>query len=124
MSRQKGGVKVFYNHTDWIYKTKSGITMCVAEYLMFMTSRNSAEIVFNSNTRTEIANRLKSSRVSISRAMKELLGYGVIAKAKDNDGNEIYNHYILNPLMYWYGDLPKRISAMKKYGELFGYMVE
>lgn len=114
MGRDKA-VKIFWKHLHWIYKTRSKITIGVAEYMVFMTKRNDAEVVFNSNTRRDIANELKASMASVSRALSDLERLGVIAKKRDANGEVEYNHYILNPLMYWYGDLPRRTNAIKKY---------
>lgn len=120
MGRDKG-VKVFYKNIDWVYGVRSRVVFAVLEYILFMTDRNSAEIRFNSNTRRDIAKSINASTAGVSKAMAELLSCGVLAKNVDEDGNELYNHFVLNPKMYWYGDLPQRKRAMKKYGDLFGY---
>jgi len=112
-------VKTFYKNTTWMFETKNASTLALVSRLMFMTTLNSPEIVFGRETRTRMCEELGYSRVTMSRSMTELQERNVLAKMVDKNGNEVRDHYILNPRMYWYGDLETRDKAIKKYGKYF-----
>lgn len=112
-------VKVFYRELQWIYKCRSRATLAVMMSLSFMTGRNSAEFYLSPKDREELASDLNLSRTSVSVALSSLIEKKVIARALDSDGKKKNGHYVLNPVMFWYGDLSRRTSAAKKYWSLF-----
>lgn len=108
------GVKVFYGNLYWVGKIKSLSTIQILDLLLFKTRRNSAILALEKGDKTRIAERLGISMVTLYRGFAILDEYGIVRK----DGVS----YILNPRMYWYGDLPVRNRAIIKYDDLFRYL--
>ena len=119
MGREKG-VKVFYKNIDWIASARSHVSFCLLEVIMSKLKRNSPLVEFAFGDNKYFASEYNTSEVSICRAFNELTELGVITKLSE-DSSIVKRVYVLNPLMYWYGDLPQRKRAMKKYRSLFGY---
>ena len=114
-------VKVFYENIGRLFATSSAATISLMGELIFMTEENSPEIDFDRHSRTALAEELDYSTITISRALKELKAYGVIANKIDNDGAVINNNFVLNPLMFWHGDIHERQNAIEKYQHYFQF---
>ena len=112
-------VKTFYKNTGWMMETRNVSTLLLVTKLMFMLDINSPEVSLGGLTQIDLANELGYSRETISRSFKELRQRNVIARKRDRNGVEISDTLILNPKMYWYGDLEERERAIKKYRHYF-----
>lgn len=112
-------VKVFFDELQWMQTCHSRAVLAVMMCVSFMTNKNSAEFYLSPEDRRELLTELNLSRSSLSTAMSALVEKKVIAPLVDNEGKKRNGHYVLNPVMFWYGDLYRRRSAVDKYWPLF-----
>ena len=114
-------MKVFYKNLWWKGELRQLSALQVLYILMFRTKYNDAEIILQRGEKKKIADQLEISRAAVSHGFSILEKYGIVVKKISEDGTVEKNHYILNTVMYWYGDLYIRKRAIKKYNYLFHY---
>lgn len=104
---------IFFRYIGWIY----GITNPTALKLLFMFSEmaefNTGRFKLNSFDKSEIINRLEISRVTFYSALNILIENNAVKKdiRIDKETGEqisIKDYYMINPEMFWRGDLKKR----------------
>ena len=107
---------VFIKFVKWMYGIKSVSALKLLPRLLEMAQFNTGEISLSTGMRAQLMTELNLSKSVFTRALNELLENGAlfpkVLVTKNEDGSEtkteIKGEYIVNPEMFWKGDLKKR----------------
>lgn len=106
---------VFVNYIQWTYGVKGVTTIKLLIKLLERAEFNSGEIAIPSGLRKQLIAELKISPSMFTKALKELIETEVLQQRKleilDSDSKKeepIKGLYLINPEMFWKGDLKKR----------------
>lgn len=99
-----------------MYGIKSVSALKLLPRLLEMAQFNTGEISLSTGMRAQLMTELNLSKSVFTRALNELLENGAlfpkVLVTKNKDGSEtrteIKGEYIVNPEMFWKGDLKKR----------------
>lgn len=101
-------VWVFPEATEYITGSHHLSTLRVMLSIIRMTEKNQMRVKFNPKTRGELAEVCSLSFASVLSALQELEHDNVVKRIANNI-------YLLNPEMFWNGDLCRRQKMIQKY---------
>lgn len=101
-------VWIFPEATRYITSSQHLSTLRVMLRLVGMTERNQMLIVFSTKTRGELSEVCNLSGTSVLGALQELERDNVVKRTANNT-------YLLNPELFWNGDLCRRHKMIQKY---------
>lgn len=103
----------FINYVGWKFGLKSDTTKNVLEKLLNAAEFNTGIVILGTDQRAEIVDSLHISKSTLSQSIAQLIKLEVISPVKKIDiktGEEVdsKNTYLINPQMFWKGELKKR----------------
>ena len=103
----------FLNFVKWMYGIKGTAPLKVLLHMLNIAQFSTGRVTLSTGERRMMMETLDISEVSLYQALKQLLDLGVIKKIyhvnKDTgEQQELKGEFLLNPEMFWKGDLSKR----------------
>lgn len=115
---------VFIKYVKWMFDIKSIITLKVLVFMLEIAEFNTGKVSLTSGERARVIEGLGIAQSALSRAIKELLLVGAITRVTHLDKNtgEIIarkGEYIINPEMFWKGELKKRKQLVVEFRAVY-----
>ena len=115
---------VFIKYVHWMYDIDSAVTLKVLIYLMEIAEFNTGKVLLTTGQRTKLCEVVGISKPALSRAIRELVVAGAIAKTYLTNGQtgeqmEIKGEYMINPEMFWKGDQSTRKQLVVEFRAVY-----
>lgn len=103
----------FLNFVKWMYGLKGIAPFKVLLHLINIAEFNTGRVHLSTGERRIMLNTLEISEVALYQALKQLLEVGAIKRVyyvdkKTGEQIEMKGEYLINPEMFWKGELTKR----------------
>lgn len=108
---------VFVNFVKWMYNITSVNSLKLLPKLMELAEFDTGEVVLSAGLRNQLQKELKLAPATFTRALNDLIENNAIQKVfieeTDEETGEVFQtevkgQYLINPEMFWKGDLKKR----------------
>lgn len=114
----------FLNCIGWMYNIRGGVVMNVMAKLMERAEFNTGIVNISTDTRRRIEDDLGISPPALCRALSTLEENGAITRTKYKErktGNLVTSkcEYLINPEMFWKGDMRTRKSIMVSFRAVY-----
>lgn len=115
---------VFLDYVHWMYNIRSAITLKVLLWMLENAEFNSGKVMLTIGARAELREFLDISAQALSRALQELLCNGAISRCytvdkKTGEQKERKGEYIINPQMFWKGELKTRRKLIVEFKAVY-----
>lgn len=115
----------FLNCVGWMYNIRGNVALNVMASLMEQAEFNTGIVSLSPASRRRIKESVGISDSALSRALNVLVERKAIAKTQypDKETGELREskgEYIINPEMFWKGDLKKRTGMVISFRSIYG----
>lgn len=115
---------VFISYVKWLYKINSAVTIKVLLYMLDIAEFNTGRVSLTAGERSNIMEELHISSQALSRAVRELVSVEAISKnyivnRETGEQRERKGEYLINPEMFWKGELKKRRQLVVEFRSVY-----
>ena len=115
---------VFISYVKWLYRINSAVTIKVLLYMLDIAEFNTGRVSLTAGERSNIMEELHISSQALSRAVRELVSVEAISKnyiinRETGEQRERKGEYLINPEMFWKGELKKRRQLVVEFRSVY-----
>lgn len=119
----------FLNFVSWMWDLRGNVSLQVMSRLMQIAEYNSGLVKLTAGEREDMLEEMHISSPAFSRAIAELISKGALAKVTKTNTSTgeirvLKGQYMINPRMFWKGDLSKRQTLMITFETKYNDMIE